>query len=130
MSFKCPDCGATIKDDSRFCNYCGAKIDDGVQRSEINVNINKRVEDVAEVKRAGYEEKESNARVKQMERAHKGNKAKRITLVVVFVVFALLTIPTFTKIGGNDLFVLGIFAFFIAAGTGIGILYQMITGKW
>ena len=52
MTFKCPDCGATIRDDSRFCNYCGAKIDDGVQRSEVNVNINQRIEDVAEVKRA------------------------------------------------------------------------------
>ena len=63
-TFKCPDCGASLTDDSRFCKYCGAKIDDGVKRMEIK--IDKRVEDVAEVRRASYEEKESLLRQKKM----------------------------------------------------------------
>lgn len=29
---KCPHCGQTIPDDSEFCNYCGRKIDDKVDR--------------------------------------------------------------------------------------------------
>ena len=91
MGFKCPDCGATLTDDSKFCKYCGAKIDDGVKRVE--VNINKRIEDVAEIKRAGYEEKESSARIRKMEREHKAGRAKRIALLTILVLCVLSVFP-------------------------------------
>lgn len=65
-SIKCPECGAIITNESKFCNYCGARIEDGTKRVE--VKIDKRVEDVAEVKRATYEEKESLIRQKTMKR--------------------------------------------------------------
>ena len=39
MSFKCPDCGASLTDDSRFCKYCGSKIDDGVKRIEVSGKV-------------------------------------------------------------------------------------------
>lgn len=62
-NFKCPDCGATLTDDSKFCKYCGAKIDDGVKRVEVHVN--KRIEDLAEMRRAEREERESLRREKK-----------------------------------------------------------------
>lgn len=62
-TFKCPDCGATLTDDSRFCKYCGAKIDDGVKR--IEVNVHNKIENVAEIKRAEREEKEFLRREKK-----------------------------------------------------------------
>ena len=59
----CPNCGAAVKE-GKFCNYCGAKLPDDTKRVE--VNINKHIEDVAEIKRASYEEQESKIRQKQM----------------------------------------------------------------
>lgn len=88
MSFKCPDCGASLTDDSRFCKYCGAKIDDGVKRMEIK--IDKRVEDVAEVKRASYEEQESLLRQKKMKKELRKGRVKWITLGIIALVGVLL----------------------------------------
>lgn len=73
----CPNCGAAIKEEGRFCNYCGAKLPDDTKRVE--VKIDKRIEDVAEVKRASYEEKESILRQKQMKRDLRRGKVKWIT---------------------------------------------------
>lgn len=87
MSFKCPDCGATLTDDSRFCKYCGAKIDDGIKRMEIK--IDKRIEDVAEVKRASYEEQESLLRQQKMKQELKKGKSKRIAVVIALVLSLL-----------------------------------------
>ena len=44
MSFKCPDCGASLTDDSRFCKYCGAKIlDENKQKIEVSGTINQNI---------------------------------------------------------------------------------------
>lgn len=37
MAMKCTECGASIQDDSRFCNYCGAKLPEGAK-----IDIKKR----------------------------------------------------------------------------------------
>jgi len=88
MSFKCPDCGASLTDDSKFCKYCGAKIDDGVKRIEIK--IDKRIEDVAEVRRASYEEKESELRQKKMKRELRKGRVKTIFFGSCFGIGAIL----------------------------------------
>ena len=63
MAVKCTECGASIQDDSRFCKYCGAKIvQDELKRVEV------KIDDTAEIKRAEYEEKESELRQKAMKR--------------------------------------------------------------
>ena len=130
MSFKCPDCGATLKDDSQFCNYCGAKIDDGVKRMEIK--IDKRIEDVAEVKRAGYEEKESAMRIRKAEAEFKGRKVKRITALVLLVFCSIsfvLTIINWNKPSGPFGWVhaLGSIGFFFILGF---IIHQLLKVKW
>ena len=112
-SFKCPDCGATLTDDSRFCKYCGAKIDDGVKRVE--VKIDKRIEDVADVRRVSYEERESDLRVKQMQQQLKAKKAKRVMMLSVFIVCAVFAAISFgfhmentlskSRFGGSFLFI-------------------------
>lgn len=130
MSFKCPDCGASLTDDSRFCKYCGAKIDDGVKRSEIKVNINKRIEDVAEIKRAEYEEKESRARIRSIERGDKRGKGKRITLLILLVLSALMSIPAFAQTSSVALLLIGMASVVLFVFVGGGIIYQLITGKW
>ena len=81
-SFKCPDCGATLTDDSRFCKYCGAKIDDGVKRMEINVN--KKIEDIAEIKRAEREEKEFLRRERKEKAANIAKWTRRGILAAIF----------------------------------------------
>ena len=130
MSFKCPDCGATLTDDSRFCKYCGAKIDDGVQRSEIK--IEKRIEDVAEIHRAEYEERESNLRIRKMERQMKQQKSKRITFFVLlaFSIVAWIVGSIMSGAGnanGGAVEAIGIFG---TLGTGASIVMQLLNGKW
>ena len=88
MSLKCPDCGASLTDDSRFCRYCGAKIDDGVKRTEIK--IDKHVEDVAEIRRAEYEEKESLLRQKKMKRDLRKGRFKTFFFSGCAVIAAVL----------------------------------------
>lgn len=55
MEIKCPNCGAGITDDSKFCKYCGAKLPDDTQRIEIEHNINIRKERVNQTRIAKAE---------------------------------------------------------------------------
>lgn len=119
-----------MTDDSRFCKYCGAKIDDGVKRSEIKIDINKRIEDVAEIKRAEYEEKESRARIRSIERGDKRGKGKRITLLILLVLSALMSIPAFAQTSSVALLLIGMASVVLFVFVGGGIIYQLITGKW
>lgn len=43
MATKCSNCGASVMDDSRFCNYCGAKIEDNIQHVEVSGKIDQNV---------------------------------------------------------------------------------------
>ena len=98
MAVKCTECGAALQDDSKFCRYCGAKV---VQEDLKRVEV--KIDNTAEIKRAGYEEKESELRQKMMARElrMKGLKWKitfgfniigLILLVLAFIVpeFAFL----------------------------------------
>ncbi len=76
----CPNCGAVIKE-GKFCNYCGAKLPDDTKRVE--VNINKRIEDVAEIKRAEYETEESKLRRRQMKQDLRRGTFRRIVFWMV-----------------------------------------------
>ena len=127
-SFKCPDCGATLTDDSRFCKYCGAKIDDGVKR--IEVKIDKRIEDVAEVQRANYEEKESKARVKAMEREHKEGRFKRILMLSILIISAALAVPSVFFNVQDVWIIFGLVGIFVVPFTLFGIIWMMIKGRW
>ena len=127
MSFKCPNCGASISEDSQFCKYCGAKIDDGVKRMEIKVD--QRIEDVAEVRRASYEEQESLLRQKRMQQEFRRVKAKRITLLVLLGIFLIPTIIGFAHATSENAAGTAL-CFFGAIGIGLKILYDLIRGKW
>lgn len=130
MSFKCPDCGAALTDDSRFCKYCGAKIDDGVKRSEIRVDINKRIEDVAEVQRATYEERESNLRVKRMQRELRAQKAKRITSIILLIGCGVPGIIALAVNAKGTFGMYGAFAFVIFLAVAVYTIVQLLKGKW
>lgn len=84
----CPSCGAVVKE-GKFCNYCGAKLPDDTKRVE--VKIEKRIEDIAEVKRAAYEEKESELRQKQMKRDLRKGKVKW-TIIGILTLYGILNI--------------------------------------
>lgn len=123
---RCSSCGAPITDNSRFCSHCGAKIDDGVKRTE--VTINKHIEDVAEIKRAGYEEKESELRQKKAGRELKAWSIKRISILSLIGLNVILFLCTF--FAEPQIQILSIFPIFIGSGMIIYMLYLMITGKW
>jgi len=127
-TFKCPDCGATLTDDSRFCKYCGAKIDDGVKRVE--VKIDKRIEDVADVRRVSYEERESDLRVKQMQQQLKAKKAKRIMMLSVFIVCAVFAAISFGFHLENALILPTLIATTVGPVFLILVVVQLIQGKW
>ena len=89
MSIKRANCGANITDDSQFCKYCGAKVDDGIKRVEIK--INKRIDNTAEIKRASYEEQESLLRQKIMKQKMLKSKIKWITIGGLALIGLLIT---------------------------------------
>ena len=93
MAVKCTECGASIQDDSRFCKYCGAKIQpDNTQRIEV------KIDDSAEMKRAGYEEQESLLRQEKMKRELKKEKRKPYVIIAkVLSVLIPLAISFFVK---------------------------------
>ena len=133
MRFKCPDCGASLTDDSRFCKYCGAKIDDGVKRVE--VKIDKRIEDVAEIKRASYEEQESLLRQKKLKHEYRAGKAKRVLLLSLLICSLGFLIPLYIinpKYDANQewLVIFGVVAMVAAPVSAITIIVQLIKGKW
>lgn len=128
---KCPDCGAPITDESRFCSHCGAKLDDGVKRTEIN--INKRIEDVAEIKRADYEEAESRIRQRKEEAKVKQNKVRHWTCYILIILgviawLVVLIAPNIAKVPWA-MIIVGLFA--VGAPFIIGYtIYLLVTGKW
>ncbi len=90
MAVKCTECGASIQDDSKFCKYCGAKImPDQVKKIEV------KIDDTAEIKRAGYEEKESELRQKMMKRELRMKGLKWKICGVVFLIGLLMAVPGF-----------------------------------
>lgn len=83
---KCPSCGANIDMDikgreSIFCPFCGSQIsiDNGNKTINHNVNINKKITNIAEVERARNIDREN-------ERNHKEYKWTGIVLAVFIVV--------------------------------------------
>ena len=44
MSIRCTNCGAAVTEDSKFCKYCGAKLEeDNIQKIEIDGNIKQNI---------------------------------------------------------------------------------------
>jgi uncharacterized membrane protein YvbJ len=87
MAVKCTECGASIQDDSKFCKYCGAKIVlDQTKKIEV------KIDNTAEMRRAAYEEKESELRQIRMKRELRKEKRKPyiIGLKVLSVVIPLV----------------------------------------
>lgn len=124
----CPNCGAVIKE-GKFCNYCGAKLPDDTKR--IEVNVHKKIEDIAEMKRADYETDESKLRQKEKIRQLKTQKAKRISCLVLLGICVIAFLYGYfspVRQGVQTLslcFGVGGTVFMI-----VWILSQLITGKW
>ena len=100
MAVKCTECGAALQDDSKFCRYCGAKV---VQEDLKRVEV--KIDNTAEIKRAGYEEKESELRQKMMKRELRMKSLKwKVTFGfnIVGIIFILLAyiIPGMGFAGG------------------------------
>lgn len=88
MAVKCTECGASIQDDSKFCKYCGAKI---VQEDLKRVEV--KIDNTAEIKRAGYEEKESELRQKMIKRELRMKSLKWKICGVLFLIGLIMTLP-------------------------------------
>lgn len=88
MAVKCTECGASIQDDSKFCKYCGAKI---VQEDLKRVEV--KIDDTAEIRRAGYEEAESKIRQKMMKRELRTKGLKWKICGVLFLIGFSVLIP-------------------------------------
>lgn len=106
---KCPQCGAEVRE-GKFCNYCGASLPDNTKR--IEVKIDKRVEDVAEVRRAEYEAKESELRQKKMKKELRQGKVMRFFgiamaagLVLILVSWLIFNWGTGVAIGFSTILI-------------------------
>ena len=121
---KCPSCGSPVKE-GQFCNYCGAKLPDDTTRVEVNVN--QRFEDVAEIKRTEYESAESKRREEERLNARSTKRKACIVLAVVLSLITIIGIIIKPDGGIKAAFASSmILAFMVIAY----IIYQMITGKW
>ena len=88
MAVKCTECGASIQDDSKFCKYCGAKIVmEDLKRIEV------KIDNTAEIKRAGYEEKESELRQKMIKRELRMKSLKWKICGVLFLIGFIMALP-------------------------------------
>ena len=85
MVTRCPSCGSAVKDEGRFCSYCGAKLPDDTKRVEV------KIDNTAEIKRVEYEEQESLLRQKRMKRdlAREKRKPYLILAIILTVVVPL-----------------------------------------
>ena len=120
----CPNCGSPVKE-GRFCNYCGAKLPDDTTRVEVNVN--QRFENVAEIKRTEYESAESKRREEERLKARSTKRKACIVLAVVLSLITIIGIIIKPDGGIKAAFASSmILAFMVIAY----IIYQMITGKW
>lgn len=106
---KCPQCGAEVRE-GKFCNYCGASLPDDTKRVE--VKIDKRIEDVAEVRRAEYEAKESELRQKKMKKELRKNTFPKICGILMG--------------GGAALCAISNWVFHWTMGTAIGVIAFLI----
>ena len=88
MAVKCTECGASIQDDSKFCKYCGAKI---VQENLKRVEV--KIDNTAEIKRADYEEKESELRQKMIKRELRMKSLKWKICSVLFLIGLIMALP-------------------------------------
>lgn len=98
MAVKCTECGASIRDDSKFCKYCGAKVlDENLKKIEV------KIDNTAEIKRAGYEEQESLLRQEKMRRELRKEKRKPYIIIAkILSVVVPLFIAAFCSKGAND----------------------------
>ena len=128
MAIKCAECGAALKNNSKFCSYCGAKIDDNVKR--IEVNVNKRIEDVAEMKRADYETEESKIRQKGMNRDLRSRIVRRWACLIVLAICILMIALPFWITGTGSLVLLSLIGFIGGIPLLVYIIYLLVTGKW
>ena len=124
----CPNCGAAVKE-GKFCNYCGAKLPDDTKRVE--VNINKRIEDVAEMKRADYETDESKLKQRQMKAEFAARKTRRWACLILLAICVVLSVPAFLNLVKSSSMVWigalsAVAGFFLL----IYIIYLLIRGKW
>lgn len=123
----CPNCGAVVKE-GKFCNYCGAKLPDDTKHVE--VNINKRIEDVAEMRRADYETDESKIRQKGMKQDLQSRKIKRISCLVLLGICIIgFCYGYFSEEGGSPVSI-AIFSAIVGFFLLVWIIWQLITGKW
>ena len=109
MAVKCTECGASIQDDSKFCKYCGAKIlDENLKKIEV------KIDNTAEIKRAGYEEQESLLRQEKMRRELRKEKRKPYIIIakILSVVIPFLIGVVFGK-NGNVSLIIGSSFFFL-----------------
>lgn len=118
----CPQCGAAVKE-GKFCNYCGAKLPDDTKRVEV------RIDNTAEIKRAEYEEKESELRQKQEIRKYKAVSLKRKFTLALFGLLVVLSIVGFITQRSTNVIPL-LFIIICTLLLLVWIVYQLITGRW
>lgn len=96
MATKCTECGAAIKDDSRFCSYCGAKLPEekkeDKKRREFSFEIN---HGRGSVRRAEIEKEREAQRfefIKEQQRKRDESMKNYIKLFLGLGIFVLIMI--------------------------------------
>ena len=101
-SLKCPECGGIINDDSKFCNYCGARIVITDENTKA-INYSKVITDESEVLRAKNQKYELE---QKYEIKKKDKKIKRyIWLGIILLLaarIAYVNVPKLWKVSAGS----------------------------
>ena len=101
---KCLKCGAELTDDTKFCSYCGAKVEGNTERSPIPEAAEEENNNI--IKNVGFEDSFYSEPILSQKNASKPNKVKEKCLeywnklskfdklatigIAVFVILALV----------------------------------------
>ena len=113
MAVKCASCGAGIEPGQKFCSHCGTAIPDDTFRAEI------RIDDTAEIRRAKYEEQESELRRLKMARELRTYKVARRLMAICACISALSIVLAFTVFYNTNVCFLMIELFFILGAVAV-----------
>ena len=87
-NINCPKCGASLKGDSLFCNYCGTAI------ADIRDILKKQEENKLEKERAAIEKSRIEAQMRRDAQQHRADKARYIG-AAIFLFVAILPLILF-----------------------------------
>lgn len=111
MEIKCPNCGAGIDGDGKYCKYCGNKLPDDTEQKRIEIN------DIAQVEMAKLERERFEMIKAEKEKRQKVKRIKHVLMVCIWLaVVSGFFILDMSWLGKVYYIIGGLLVFFLSLG--------------